>query len=122
MYIVLLFISHCTFKGIITSPGSHKIDLKATICIVSALLCWASGPTFIRYFRPYFDGWSQNFFRYLFASLIWLPYLLITIRRGRLDRRTWRRALLVVVPNILMQSFWVAAIYRIEPGFNNLLG
>jgi len=98
-----------------------KIDVTATAACLGALSCWSVGPIFIEYLTGYVDSWTQNLLRYVVACLFWLPYLAISARRGRLDRRTWRRAALPAVMNVAMQSLWAMAFYYVEPAFLVLL-
>lgn len=97
------------------------MDITATLACLGALCFWAVGPNFIKYLTEYTDVWTQNFLRYSVACLFWLPFLGLSIRRGRLDRSIWRRALLPAAANIIMQSLWAAAFYYIDPAFMVLL-
>jgi len=100
---------------------THRIDLTATLCSVGSLLCWSIGPIFIKYLTGYFDSWSQNFFRYLVACLFWIPGLIIDYRRKTFDSSLWRKALAPAAINVIMQSFWAASFYYINPAFMTLL-
>ena len=55
------------------------------------------------------------------AALFWLPFLILSIKTKRLDRRVWRRALVPSVANVIMQSLWAAAFYYVGPAFMVLL-
>lgn len=90
-------------------------------CAVS-LLAWSTGPLFIKYLTGYFDSWSQNFYRYLAASLFWLPLLIVYHLQGRLPAAVWRRALLPASMNAVMQTFWALGYYFLNPAFMSLLG
>ena len=82
---------------------------------------WSTGPIFIKYLAGPIDSWSQNALRYSVAFLFWFPFLLYVMRNGALDPRTWRRAILPSVANVVMQSLYAAAFYHIDPGFLTLL-
>ena len=102
-------------------PNIRRFDLTATLACVGAMSFWALGPIFIKYLAGYLDAWTQNLLRYSVACLFWLPFLVISIRREKLDRRVWSRAVLPAGANILMQSMWASAFYYIDPGFMVLL-
>lgn len=99
----------------------RKFDVLATSACIGTLLFWSVGPNFIKFLTGYLDSWTQNTLRYLAACLFWLPFLLFLIKKRRVDKRVWRRALLPVVPNLAMQSLWAAAFYYIDPAFMVLL-
>jgi len=95
--------------------------MAATAACLGAVGLWSTGPIFIKYLTGSMDSWSQNAVRYSVAFLFWFPFLLYIARRGTLDPRTWRRAILPSVANVVMQSLYAAAFYRIDPGFLTLL-
>ncbi|HUT28337.1 MAG TPA: DMT family transporter [Sedimentisphaerales bacterium] len=98
-----------------------KLDTSATLASIGALVCWSSGPIFIKLLTGWLDFWTQNTLRYLVASLFWLPFLLVSVRNGRISRGLWLRALLPAAANIVMQCFWGAAFYYLKPAFMILL-
>lgn len=99
----------------------RKIDVAATFAILGSLICWTTGPVFIKYLSSYIDFWTQNFFRYCAACLFWLPFLFFSIKTKKLDKRVWKKAFLPALANIAMQSFWAASLYYMYPGFSILL-
>ena len=103
------------------STTNGKIDMVATAATLGALCGWSLGPVFITYLTGYVDSWTQNALRYTVACLFWLPMLLYFWRTGKLDRRTWYRAILPALTNIAMQSIWARAFYYIGPAFLVLL-
>ncbi len=98
-----------------------RIDTAATAACLGAVGLWSTGPVFIKYLTGPIDSWSQNALRYSVACVFWLPFLAYVVRRGTLDPRTWRRAVLPSVANVVMQSLYAAAFYHIDPGFLTLL-
>jgi drug/metabolite transporter (DMT)-like permease len=92
-----------------------KFDVTATLACAGALLLWSVGPNFIKFLTGHLDSWTQNMLRYLVACLFWLPFLLFLIKKKRVDKSVWRRALLPAVPNLAMQSLWAAGFYYIDP-------
>lgn len=97
------------------------INIVGTLAAFGAIFSWATGPLFVYYLSGYLDGWSQNFWRYTIAFLVWLPFLCFSLWKGQVESRLWRWALLPAVFNIILQSFWAWGLYYIEPGFVALL-
>lgn len=105
----------------IKNSSIRKIDPTATFALITALVFWALGPIFIKYLTGYLDSWTQNLLRYSVACLFWLPFLLFSIMKKRLDKKIWRKAIVPAVANILMQSLFACAFYYIPPAFMVLL-
>ena len=105
------------------SEGSNirKVDLSATFACIGALTFWSLGPIFIKYFTGHLDSWTQNLLRYSVASLLWMPFLIFSIKKGRVNARVWRRAVVPGLANVVMQSFFACAFYYIGPAFMVLL-
>jgi len=105
--------------------GEHsnirKVDFSATFACIGALSFWALGPIFIKYLTGYLDSWTQNLLRYSVACLVWLPFLVFSIKTKRLDRKVWRRAVVPGAANVVMQSLFACAFYYIGPAFMVLL-
>jgi drug/metabolite transporter (DMT)-like permease len=99
----------------------RKVDVSATFACIGALSFWALGPIFIKYLTGYVDSWTQNLLRYSVACLIWLPFLVFSIKKGRLDGRVWRRAVVPGAANVVMQSLFACAFYYLDPAFMVLL-
>jgi len=99
----------------------RKVDVSATVACIGALSFWSLGPIFIKYLTGYLDSWTQNLLRYSVACLVWLPFLLFSIRTKRLDTRVWRRAVVPGAANVVMQSLFACAFYYIGPAFMVLL-
>jgi len=99
----------------------RKVDVSATFACIGAMSFWALGPIFIKYLTGYVDSWTQNLLRYSVACLIWLPFLVFSIKKGRLDKRVWRRAVVPGAANVVMQSLFACAFYYLDPAFMVLL-
>lgn len=99
----------------------RKIDVAATFAILGSITCWTVGPVFIKYLSSYIDFWTQNFLRYCAACLFWLPFLFFSIKTKKLDKRVWKKAFLLALANMGVQSFWAASLYYMYPGFSSLL-
>lgn len=100
---------------------TEKFDVSATFACAGTLTFWSLGPIFIKYLTGSLDSWTQNLLRYLAACLFWLPFLLLSIKNKRFDTRTWRKAALPAMANVIMQSLWAGAFYHIGPAFMVLL-
>ncbi|MBN1124063.1 MAG: DMT family transporter [Sedimentisphaerales bacterium] len=103
------------------TPPQRKIDPAATTAILVAMACWAGAPIFIKLLTTEVDSWTQNVLRYGTACLFWLPFLFYSMWTGRFQRRIWWLALLPSVPNIILQAFWAAAFYHVDPAFMDLM-
>ncbi len=99
----------------------QKVDFSATFACIGALSFWSLGPIFIKYLTGYLDSWTQNLLRYSVACLVWLPFLVFSIKTKRLDRKVWRRAVVPGAANVVMQSLFAYAFYYIGPAFMVLL-
>jgi drug/metabolite transporter (DMT)-like permease len=103
--------------------NSHirKFDVLATLACLGTLLFWSIGPNFIKFLTGHLDSWTQNMLRYLAACLFWLPLLAFLIKKKRVNKSIWRKALLPAVPNLAMQSLYAAGFYYLAPTFLVLL-
>ncbi|MHC4604264.1 MAG: DMT family transporter, partial [Planctomycetota bacterium] len=99
----------------------RKFDTSATLACIGMLLFWSAGPNFIKFLAGHLDSWTQNMLRYLAACLFWLPFLFFALKKKRIDKSLWRRALLPAAANIAMQSLWAGGFYYINPAFMVLL-
>lgn len=90
--------------------------LTGTITIVLTLLGWSSIPLFLRHFAEQIDPWTSNGWRYGVSALIWAPYLLYAMKRGRAPAYIWVAALVPTVFNAAGQVFFTWAHYKIDPG------
>ena len=99
----------------------RKVDVSATFACIGAMSFWTLGPIFIKYLTGYVDSWTQNLLRYSVACLVWLPFLVFSIKTKRLDTRVWRRAVVPGAANVIMQSLFAYAFYYIGPAFMVLL-
>lgn len=84
--------------------------------ILTSLACWTTIPLFLRHFKDQIDGWSANGWRYGFSALLWLPLLLIAMKRGTVPRGLWRAAVWPSVFNTAAQVCFGLAPYFVEPG------
>lgn len=92
------------------SPG-----LGITLILLT-LASWTTIPLFLRHFAPLIDGWTANGWRYGFSALLWLPVLLLALRRGNVPRSLWSAALLPSLFNAAAQVCFGLAPYYVEPG------
>jgi drug/metabolite transporter (DMT)-like permease len=103
------------------SIHTRKIDTTATMACIGTVICFSIGPIFIKLLTGYVDLWTQNLLRYLTASLVWLPWLLFTVKKGRFEKQIWQKAIWPATVNVFMQSLWAASFYYIHPAFMSLL-
>jgi drug/metabolite transporter (DMT)-like permease len=103
------------------SERDRKFDVTATMECMGVLAFWSLGPIFITYLTGYLDSWTQNVLRYSVACVFWLPFLFFSIRTKQFDTKTWRRAIVPALANIIMQGLYAAAFYYISPAFVTLL-
>ena len=91
--------------------------------ITGAVLCWVAAVLFVKYFSALMDVHTQNFFRYLGASLF-LSILLRMYYPGCFKRYRERLPLFLLLGGMVagFQICWVNALYRLGPAFFSLLG
>jgi drug/metabolite transporter (DMT)-like permease len=100
-----------------------SIRVLKVLPILAAILCWAAASLFVRFFSFRMDLHTQNFFRYLGASLLLGP--VVTFVYPGCFRRfltRWHIFLPLGAMLVAFQILWCASIYRIEIGFASLLG
>lgn len=95
------------------SPASPT-RLAGTITILLTLASWTSIPLFLRYFAHEIDGWSANGWRYGFSALLWLPVLLVGLRRKSLPPGLWKAALWPSIFNAAAQVAFGLAPYYVD--------
>lgn len=106
---------------LINTADTRKIDSTAAFALFAAILFWSIGPVFIKLLTTHIDHWTQNLLRYSAACIFWLPILFAAVIKKRIEPALWRKAIYPAAANIVMQSFWAAAFYYIEPAFMDLL-
>lgn len=84
--------------------------------VLLALAGWTVVPIFIKMFTNDVDPWTSNGWRYAFAALLWLPFLLIKLRRGTWTPGLMRAAVLPGVINSCAQVCFTISFYKIDPG------
>lgn len=104
-----------------SSGPRGRLDGIACLAIAGTLVCWSSTPIWIKYLADYFDPFSQNLYRYAFALLFWLPFLVLRQWTGRVPRSVWALAIAPTVANTLMQTFWAWSLYYLDAGVMALL-
>lgn len=93
-----------------------KFDLTAALCLLGATLCWGVAPVMLEYLSredrvP--DGFTTNLIRYPVGTLLYVPLLVMVLRRTRLGR-FWRAAIIPAVVNIIGQTLWAWSFYYIS--------
>ena len=91
--------------------------------VAGAILCWTAAVMFVKYFSSLMDVHTQNFFRYLGAS-VFLSILVSTVYPGcfRKFLARWPVFLLLGGMVVAFQICWVNSLYHVDPAFVSLLG
>src|SRR3954464_15992048 len=92
--------------------------------ILATVVIWSTPSLFQFYLIPYYEPWSQNFYRYLVAFLAVLPFVLVRFRQGdaRLDRSAFIACLIPSLPNVVHQITQTVALYHMGPGVYAIFG
>src|SRR6476619_2399661 len=92
--------------------------------IFATVIIWSTPSLFQFYLIPYYEPWSQNFYRYLVAFLAVLPFVLLRFRRGdaRLDWSAFVACLIPSLPNVVHQISQTVALYHMGPGAYAIFG
>lgn len=101
--------------------GRVRVDPSGTLACVAVVVCWTVGPVFIKLLSGHVDFWTQNFLRYSVACLFWLPVLIFSVRRGRVEKSLWKRAILPAGVNVIAQCLWAFSLYYLDAAFMVLL-
>jgi drug/metabolite transporter (DMT)-like permease len=67
------------------------------------------------------DGFTTNMIRYPIATIVYLPLLVSTVRRGRPLGRFWITALIPAIVNIISQTLFAIAPYYMNAGVMSFL-
>lgn len=98
--------------------------MRRYIPISVAILIWAWTAIFIKMLQDVgFDPFTQNFYRYLAASIALLALTRSVNPAG--FRTACRKPWIFLVPGLAMtgfQTLWVLGIYRLTPAFTGLIG
>lgn len=90
--------------------------MPATLALVGAIISWGFTPVMLRYLANHVpDGFTANIGRYPIAAAVYLPWLIIGIRKGRLGS-FWLTALIPTAINLVMQTLWAWAPYYLDAG------
>src|ERR1043165_8430122 len=94
------------------------------LAIFATVVIWSTPSLFQFYLIPYYEPWSQNFYRFLVAFLAVLPFVLLRFRSGgtRLDASVFFVCLIPSLPNVVHQITQTVALYHMGPGVFAILG
>jgi drug/metabolite transporter (DMT)-like permease len=94
------------------------------LAVFATVVIWSTPSLFQFYLIPYYEPWSQNFYRYLVAFLAVLPFVLLRFRSGgtRLDARAFLACLIPSLPNVVHQITQTVALYHMGPGVYAIFG
>lgn len=100
---------------------ARRYDAVGIFCVVATLLGWSSVLLFLKYLTGSIDAWTANGWRYGISALMWLPLLIVGVRRGTLPAGIWRRALVPALANCAGQVCFALTPYYIGPGLAGFL-
>ena len=94
------------------------------LAVFATVVIWSTPSLFQFYLIPYYEPWSQNFYRYLVAFLAVLPFVLLRFRSGgpRLDAPAFVACLIPSLPNVVHQITQTVALYHMGPGVYAIFG
>jgi drug/metabolite transporter (DMT)-like permease len=94
------------------------------LAVFATVVIWSTPSLFQFYLIPYYEPWSQNFYRYLVAFLAVLPFVLLRFRSGgtRLDASVFFVCLIPSLPNVVHQITQTVALYHMGPGVYAIFG
>jgi len=101
-----------------------KLSKGWGIALIAVTACmFGIGPIFVRYLSQYLDVQTQNAFRYLSGSLSLFIIVSIFFRKEvKQCLKAWKKLFITAFLLIVMQTFWVMALYRILPALVSLIG
>ncbi len=95
---------------------------KKYIPVIVATFIWIWPTILIKFLSPYFDGHTQNFYRYLAAVAVLVPLNLACYREEFVrSLRNIRQFFLPVFLVFVFQTLWVKGIYLLEPAMAALI-
>ena len=94
------------------------------LAIFATVVIWSTPSLFQFYLIPYYEPWSQNFYRYLVAFFAVLPFVLLRFRGGgtRLGAPAFLACLIPSLPNVVHQITQTVALYHMGPGVYAIFG
>jgi len=111
-------LKECMLRMVRAETGAAR-----NLPIAMAILCWLAAIMFVKYFSSLMDVHTQNFFRYLGAS-VFLSILVSMVYPGcfRKFLARWPVFLLLGGMVVAFQICWVNSLYHVDPAFVSLLG
>lgn len=98
----------------VARPARPAVDVRAALCLVATILCWASVPVFLRELALSVDAWAANALRYPLAAALYWPFLILAFRSGKLEAGLFLRALVPAAVTFAGQILWALAPYYLE--------
>ena len=104
--------------------STRQVSKKWGVLLIMLTCClWSVGPLFVRYLSQYLDVHTQNAFRYLAGSIsLFVIGLIFFPRELKQSLELWKKILITTFFLIIMQTFWVMALYRLLPAVAVLIG
>lgn len=106
----------------VTPPAASMRRGHGALAFILVILTWASMPLFLKHFTHFLDGWTVNGLRYSIAVLMWLPYLLYYVRRGSLNPRIFRDAMIPAGCHAFGQICWGLSPYYNDASVMHFIG
>ena len=92
------------------------------IAFTLLILTWSSAPLFLKHFTQFLDGWTVNGIRYSVAALIWLPFLVMQQRRGKVTPGLYKAACIPAACHIISQVCWGLSPYHNDASIMHFIG
>src|SRR3954451_14274168 len=106
-----------------TNQGKENFS-TGYFAVFATVVIWSTPSLFQFYLIPYYEPWSQNFYRYLVAFFAVLPFVVMRFRRDgpRLDWPAFVACLIPALPNVVHQITQTVALYYMGPGAYAIFG
>ncbi len=91
-----------------------RFQWVGTLVLIAAIFCWSLIPPMLKALTPYIDAWSTNGIRYPFSALLLILPLWHEHRRGRIDPRIYKMALVPTAFNLVAQVTWGLVPYYLD--------
>lgn len=100
------------------APGTTADLSKGYAAIVATVAIWSTPSLFMYYLTAFYDPYAQNFYRYAFACVAVLPFLLGRVGQPRtpLTPELLGTCGLIALPNVVHQVTQVMALTYMGPG------
>lgn len=84
--------------------------------ILATLAGWTAVPVMVKDFVDDVDPWTSNGWRYGFAAVLWMPYLIYRLASKRVPAKIWAAGLIPGLANAAGQVAFTTAFYFVGAG------